>query len=210
MACPVCEKRKPKRFCPAKGTKICSRCCGTEREVTIDCPFDCRYLEESRERDYQGNLEPKNFPYKEVRVDEHFLTEHTHLLNTLALGILKGTLSVSGAVDRDAQQVLDAHIQTYKTLSSGIHYESQPESLYARQVYSDLRETIQGFQREETQQFGFARTRDSDILTLLVFLYRMALDRDNGRRRGKAFLDFLRGHFTAPEEPEQSLIVPGV
>ena len=210
MACPLCEKRKPKRYCPAKGTKICSLCCGTAREVTIDCPFDCRYLEESRERDYQGSLEPKNFPYKEVRVDQDFLTEHAELLNALGQGILEGTLSVAGAVDRDAQQALDAQIQTYKTLSSGIHYESRPESLYARSVYSELRDTIQAFQQEETDKFGFARARDSDIFTILVFLYRIALDRDNGRTRGKAFLDFLRLHFGGVEEPEQSLIVPGV
>ena len=210
MACPLCEKRKPKRHCPAKGTKICSLCCGTEREVTIDCPFDCRYLEESRERDYQGNLDPKNFPYKEVRVEEQFLTEHAELLNALGQGIFGGTVSIAGAVDRDAQQALDAQIQTYKTLLSGIHYERRPESLYARSVYSNLRDTIQAFQQEETNKFGFARTRDSDIFAILVFLYRIALDRDNGRARGKAFLDFLRLHFVRVEEPEQSLIVPGV
>ena len=189
--------------------KICSRCCGTEREVTIDCPFDCRYLEESRVRDYKGNLEPKNFPYKEVRVDQDFLTEHAGLLSAIGQGVFEGTVSVAGAADRDAQQALDAQIQTYKTLSSGIHYERQPESMYARSVYSGLRDAIQTFQQEEAQQFGFARTRDSDILVVLVFLYRVALDRDNGRKRGKAFLDFLRGHFTT-EEPEPSLIVPGV
>ena len=210
MACPVCEKRKPKRFCPAKGMKICSRCCGTEREVTIDCPFDCRYLEESRGRDYNGNLEPKDFPYKDVRIDQDFLTEHAGLLSAIGQGVFEGTVSVAGAADRDAQQALDAQIQTFKTLSSGIHYESQPESLYARSVYSGLRDTIQAFHEKETQQFGFARTRDSDILAVLVFLYRVALDRDNGRARGKAFLDFLRLHFAAAEEPEQSLIVPGV
>ena len=210
MACPLCEKRKPKRYCPAKGTKICSLCCGSEREVTIDCPFECRYLRESRQRDYQGNLESKNFPHKEVRIEQNFLTEHAELLNALGQGILEGTLSVAGAVDRDAQQALDAQIQTYKTLSSGIHYESRPESLYARSVYSELRDTIQAFQQEETDKFGFARTRDADIFTILVFLYRIALDRDNGRARGKAFLDFLRLHVRRVEEPGQSLIVPGV
>jgi hypothetical protein len=214
MACPLCAQRKPKRYCPATGAKICSLCCGTEREVTIDCPFDCRYLEETRERDYKGNLDPKNFPHKEIRIDERFLSEHEELLTALGQGVFEGTLSVDGAADRDAQQALDAQIQTFKTLSSGIHYESRPDSLYARSVYSNLRDTIQAFQQEETEKFGFARTRDSDIVTILVFLYRMALDRDNGRTRGKAFLDFLRLHFRVAEggdeEPEQRLIVPGV
>ena len=42
--CPICSKRRPERFCPAKGKKICAVCCGTEREVTLDCPTDCNYL----------------------------------------------------------------------------------------------------------------------------------------------------------------------
>ena len=44
MSCPICEKRKAERFCPAKGEKICAICCGTYREVTIDCPADCSHL----------------------------------------------------------------------------------------------------------------------------------------------------------------------
>src|SRR3989442_2247168 len=44
VSCPIFEKRKPGRFCPAKGEKICAVCCGTEREVTLDCPADCAYL----------------------------------------------------------------------------------------------------------------------------------------------------------------------
>ena len=48
MACPICQKRKAKRFCPGKDESICPVCCGTEREVTIDCPGDCPYLVASR------------------------------------------------------------------------------------------------------------------------------------------------------------------
>ena len=43
-ACPSCGRRRPERFCPAQGEKICAVCCGTEREVTLDCPADCSYL----------------------------------------------------------------------------------------------------------------------------------------------------------------------
>ena len=44
MSCPICEKRRAERFCPAKAEKICAVCCGKEREVTITCPTDCAYL----------------------------------------------------------------------------------------------------------------------------------------------------------------------
>src|SRR5438067_13025412 len=53
MTCPICHKRKAKRFCPARGDGICSVCCGTEREVTIDCPSDCAHLIACRQYDYE-------------------------------------------------------------------------------------------------------------------------------------------------------------
>ena len=51
MVCPICNKRKVKRLCPARAESICSICCGEQREVTIDCPTDCVYLVASRDYD---------------------------------------------------------------------------------------------------------------------------------------------------------------
>jgi len=58
VSCPICEKRKAARFCPAKGEKICAVCCGIEREVTIDCPSDCSYLVAAHryENDHQHHI----------------------------------------------------------------------------------------------------------------------------------------------------------
>ena len=209
MACPICEKRKPKRSCPAKGARICSLCCGAEREVSIDCPLDCSYLRETREREYVGHLDAKNFPFKEISVDNHFLGEHADLLNRLARGTLEGTLAVPDASDADTQQALEALIESYKTLESGIHYERRPDSSYGRAVFDGLRAVIGELQRKEAEQAGFSRTRDGDILATLVFLYRMALDRDNRKPKGKAFLDFLDQHFHVAAQPGANLIIPG-
>ena len=57
------------------------------------------------------------------------------------------------------------------------------------------------------------RTRDSDVLGLLVFLRRIELDRNNGRRRGRAFLDALREFYSVDSEPatrasSSSLLLP--
>jgi len=47
---------------------------------------------------------------------------------------------------------------------------------------------------------GTVQARDADVLGLLVFLQHFALYRENGRRRGRAFLDALREfHPPAPE-----------
>jgi hypothetical protein len=57
------------------------------------------------------------------------------------------------------------------------------------------------------------RSRDVDVLTTLVFLQRLELDRHNGRRRGRAFLDFLRSFFGVEDDAAalasaSSLILP--
>ena len=39
--------------------------------------------------------------------------------------------------------------------------------------------------------------RDADLLGVLVFLQRLELQHNNGRRRGRAFFDFLRATFPA-------------
>lgn len=212
MACLVCNKRKGKRFCPAKAGKICTTCCAAEREETIDCPFECPHLQEGRLREHKGLLDPDNFPYKEIRISETFLRDHDDLLVVCGRAVLSAALQSPRATDRDTREALDALIQTYKTLESGIYYETRPDSVYAREIMGRMQQQLREFKENETQQTGFSRTRDSDIRALLVFLYRMALDRDNGRSRGKAFLDFLRQHFqpaAAKPAAAPSLILPG-
>jgi len=43
--------------------------------------------------------------------------------------------------------------------------------------------------------------RDADVLGALVFLQRLELQHNNGRRRGRAFVDFLRAYFPAQTQP---------
>ena len=210
MACPICEKRKPKRFCPAKHKQICRRCCGEQREVTITCPFDCRYLQQSRERDYSGGLDPKDFPYKEIRIDESFLRDHAILVETCGKALLEASLSVTGAVDADSRAALEGLIRTYKTRESGLYYDSRPDSIYAARIFDDL---IGDDRTLSTRAAGAIRldahTRDSDVLTTWVFLLRMALDRDNGRPKGRAVLDFLHLHFRPAEEAPSPVLIAG-
>jgi len=52
---------------------------------------------------------------------------------------------------------------------------------------------VDAFRKEEIELLGMSKTRDADVLGMLVFLERVELDRNNGRPRGRAFLDLLRG-----------------
>jgi hypothetical protein len=55
------------------------------------------------------------------------------------------------------------------------------------------------------------RTRDADVLGILVYFQHFEIDRNNGRRRGRAFLDALRAFYPAAPasaDPASSLILP--
>jgi hypothetical protein len=53
---------------------------------------------------------------------------------------------------------------------------------------------------------GMDNLRDADLLGTLIFLQRLGLQYDNGRRRGRVFYDFLMDHF--PEAPQGETVSP--
>jgi hypothetical protein len=77
MSCAICEKRPPKRFCPAKGEKICAICCGEGREVAIDCPIDCSYLIAAHryEDEHRKPTPREEFPYPDLQFPVDFVYE---------------------------------------------------------------------------------------------------------------------------------------
>lgn len=187
-------------------------CCGTEREVTIDCPLDCVYLREAHQHEKKEPADPQTFPNQDIRVTEDFLHDHEPLLLFLARSLLDAALATSGATDFDVRDALDALVRTYRTLQSGVYYETRPSNLIAANICRLLQTGIDEFRKQEPERTGRTQTRDADILGLLVFLQRLELDNNNGRKRSRAYLDFLSSFF--PEQPAdaapagQSLIVP--
>ena len=69
-----------------------------------------------------------------------------------------------------------------------------------------VQNAVEEFRVKEKERLGSTRTRDGDVLKILVFLQHFALDRNNGRQRGRAFVDALRGFYPPPSAP--SLILP--
>ena len=212
MSCAICHVRRPRRFCPGVRGDICTTCCGAEREVTVDCPLDCIYLRDAHRHEKIVPTDPHDFPNQDIRVSEEFLHEHEPLLLFLARTVLDAALSTSGAIDFDVREALDALVRTYRTLQSGVYYETLPTNPIAASICHIVQSGLAEFRKQELEQSGMTHTRDADVLGLLVFLQRHELDNNNGRRRGRAYLDFLRTFF--PEQPAEStpatssLIVP--
>ena len=210
MFCPICRKRKPGRFCPAKAEKICAVCCGTEREVTIDCPVDCGYLTAAhRYEDQHPRTLPPDTPLLDVRIASDVVHANGQVLSAVAFTIAKFCAQQSRATDPDVLASLQALAETYKTLSSGIIYEQRPAIPVQGELYDALSAFLADTKQKVMQSSG--RFKDSEIFPLLVFLFRMGLLRANGRPRSRRFIEFLRGQFPGDQDlkrEESRIIVP--
>ena len=191
MACAICETRRPRRFCPGVGGEICSQCCGAEREVTVNCPLDCEFLQEARKHEKRQEVDFEKMPNQDIRVSEKLLQENESLLVFVGRTLAEAELRTPGAVDGDVREALDGLIRTYRTLQSGVYYESVPDNPLAAEIYRTVQRGVEEFRRQEQQKLGMSKTRDGDVLAILVFLQRVEYDRNNGRPRGRAFLDML-------------------
>ncbi len=198
MKCPICDTRKPRRHCPGIHGEICSICCGNEREVTINCPFDCPYLMEARRHEKPHELNPDELPNRDVQVTEQFLNEHEPLLVFLGARLLEASLATPGAVDSDVRDALQSLIRTYRTLQSGLYYETRPTNLLAAGIHDRVQQAVEGLRKELAEKNAMP-LRDVEILGTLVFLERVELHENNGRPRGRAFIDYLHTYFPQTE-----------
>jgi len=211
MTCPICQRRKPARFCPARGETICSICCGTEREVTLDCPHDCIYLIRARqqEEEHRKPPPPAEMPFSEIELPTGVLNVNRALVAAMATAILALADESRGLSDADVAAALRPLAEAYRTLTSGLYYEKPPEGGPARELYGRLREAVQGLRKEQLARGALPVVKDSDALYITVFLARVLRARSNGRPRCRAFLDFLRAQFpvAAPAEREAPRII---
>jgi hypothetical protein len=194
VPCKICEKKRAKRHCPGVGGEICPACCGNERENTIDCPLDCPYLLEAREHERPDQIPPADLPNADIRLTEQFIREHEPLIVWLSVALVRA-MEKARAVDRDAREALDAMVRTYRTLDSGLIYETRPQNPYAAELQEALNKSISEFRETMAKESGLRLAGDKDMLGCLAFLQRMELDHENGRKRGRSFMQFLAGWF---------------
>ena len=191
---------------------ICTLCCGTEREVSVDCPLDCEYLQEAHKREKPQPIDPETLPNRDVPVSKKFLGENEEFLIYVAHALAQAALRTPGVVDFDIREALEASIRTQRTLQSGLLYDSLPANPLAAELCGALREAMSQFRQAEAKRLGMHKTRESAALGLLVFLQHFELSYNNGRRRGRAFLDALLdiypGESAAEPPPASSLILP--
>jgi hypothetical protein len=96
-----------------------------------------------------------------------------------------------------------------KTLSSGIYYESLPESVIRVSLFHRLKRLFDGFMQPQPQSLEQS-LKVSDAIDVLTFLTYVATVNSNSRPRSRQYLDLLNdmAEQTAQEKRAGNLIVP--
>ncbi len=218
MSCAICEKRKEKRFCPAIHGRICPQCCGEQREVALDCPTDCVYLQQAREHEKPRGMADVNPAdvFLQVEVGDDFLYQREHLIMGLTFALARSVRAGRSLKDTDLIAALTALTKTCETLvNSGLHYETPITSAAQQAVAADVQNTLKEYREAEQKHMGYVQLRDSEVLRALVFMVRMAHGRTSGRPKSRAFVDFLLTQFpekpggiATPEESASGIVIP--
>jgi hypothetical protein len=169
--------------------------------------LDCAYLREARLREKDPEIDPANFPHPDVKIDEEFLKRNEPLLIYLASGMARTALAEDNAIDTDLREALASLVRTYLTRQSGLFYEARPDNPIAGRIQTGVQERIGEI--EALLEKNQSTLRDSDVLGVLVFLQRLEIQKNNRRRKSRAFIDFLR-EFFPPEPPkleESNLVI---
>jgi hypothetical protein len=218
LSCAICEIRKEKRFCPAVHGRICAQCCGEQREVTLDCPSDCPYLQQAREHEKPRPTDQfdRASLFLQVEISEQFTYEREHLLMGLSYALAKAAHADRSLNDRDLITALSAMCTSYeRRINSGLHYDQPLTSAARHATAAQVEEMLKQYREAEQKQLGYSTLRDSDVLKALVFLVRLGHGRTSGRPRSRAFIDFLFAQFPekqsavlTPQETASRIIVP--
>lgn len=211
LICPICEKRSAERYCPAKGEKICAIDCGTEREVTIDCPIDCSYLAAAHrwEQNHPKPLSQDGIPFPEVSFPRELIHTQQGFVAGLGYAVLLYAVDQRSLTDSDVFAAVQALAETRRTLLSGIYFERPPDIPIASGLYTALGKYIENEKKHAAEHAAVAALKDQEIFQLLVFFFRFGKLRSNGRPRTRAFITFLRSTIPqeAPASKEESRII---
>ena len=166
----------------------------------MDCPSDCVYLREARLRDRPVAITEADLPNKDISLSEDFIRKQEHVVMWMGNALAR-VMQAGRSVDGDAREGLESLIKTYRTLESGLIYESRPNNPYAADIQEALKQAIDELRKRLAETSGMQTLRDADVLGSLVFLQRLELQHNNGRRRGRAFVDFLGTYFPVQAPP---------
>lgn len=138
-------------------------------------------------------------PNLDVEITREFLDRNALLGQIVSEALWLAVDSQPEAVDLDIREALEALIRTYRTLQSGLVYETRPANRYAAAIASSVRDRIAEMEHRLRTETAIAPPSDSQFMGLLIFFQRTELQVNNGRKLSRAFVDVLRQNHEAME-----------
>jgi len=164
-------------------------CCGTKREVEIDCPSHCEYLRAGRSYESEKRIPDPEIAAKAYRFDEDFITRYAPVFNAISREIRSERGQSPWLVDNDVIEVFKALTSTLKTLSSGIYYESQPDGPVRQSLYRRVKSLVDELlQPRDADILGL---KVSEVLDIVDFLTLSAEANSSTRPKSRRYLDLL-------------------
>jgi hypothetical protein len=183
-------------------------CCGTKREIEIDCPSSCSYLKASRSYEAEKPIIDPELLAKMRKYDNSFIERYDHILATINQTVAEERLSSPWLVDNDVIEVYKALAATMKTLSSGIYYESLPQGTVRLSLFRHLKDAFEGLMKPDpaSEHPVLKASEAVDVLDFATFAAQM---NSSVRPRSRRYLDWISEHF-GYSQPQQSsgLIIP--
>jgi hypothetical protein len=207
--CPLCSERAGKRYCPAKETQICAVCCGTKREVEIDCPSSCSYLKASRSYEAEKRVPDPELFAKVQKFDAEFVERNYKILNAASIIVVQECSNSRWLNDNDVIEVYKALAATMRTLSSGIYYEKLPESPIRLSLFRRLKALIDDLmQPGPTPDLRILKAFEA--IDILDFLTVAAEANSSIRPRSRRYVDWVSQQFPQGQQTEHTsgLIIP--
>jgi hypothetical protein len=203
----LCSERPAKRYCPAKQTTICGFCCGTKREVEIDCPGSCPHLRAGRAYENDHRTPDSELVTRVRGLGQNFPSQNREILSSLTIAIAEERQESPWLVDTDVIETWKALYATTRTLSAGIYYETLPEGTFRIALYRRLKAVLDAAMNPSPDTPAL---KVSDALRVIDFLTYIAIVNANNRPRSRQYLDEVSevAQRSAPASQASGLIVP--
>jgi hypothetical protein len=172
-------------------------CCAEGREETINCPLDCEYLKDAHRHAKEQKIDFASLPNHDIEITEEFLQRNEILLAFVAIAIYEGAVGAEGATDWDVRTALESLIAKYRALGGGAEAAQATDNQLAAAIAGKVESRIADMRERETAASGKTTIEDQALLGVLAFLQRLEYSHNNGRKRCRAFIDFL-GEFYNP------------
>src|SRR3954451_17689437 len=150
MVCPLCDRRKSRRDCPALGRSICSVCCGTKRLVEINCPETCVHLSTARANPAAVVRRQHEADLTRLLPTIQPLTERQHQLFFLFQSVIARYRPEGFArlTDADVAEAAATVAATLETAAKGVIYEHAAQSVVAQRLAGELTTLLEGIRKE--------------------------------------------------------------